>query len=57
MYGTTKNGITHAIQENKDNGLCGFWMTACGKWIHPNGVTDNMPEGARMCKQCEKKED
>lgn len=56
MYGTTDKKITHAIQEHSDNGLCGFWMTTCGKWIHPQFVTDEIPEGARMCKQCAKKE-
>ena len=39
-----------------DNGLCGFWTTICGKWIHPQFVTDEMPKEARMCKQCAKKE-
>lgn len=35
MYGTTEKKITHIIKDNHDNGLCGFWTTICGKWIHP----------------------
>lgn len=56
MYGTTEKKITHIIKDNHDNGLCGFWITICGKWIHPQSVTDERPEEGRMCKQCAKKE-
>ena len=44
MYGTTEKKITHIIKDNHDNGLCGFWITICGKWIHPQSVTDERPE-------------
>ena len=50
MYGTTEKKITHIIKDNHDNGLCGFWITICGKWIHPQSVTDERPEEGRMCK-------
>ena len=56
MYGTTEKKITHIIKDNHDNGLCGFLITICGKWIHPQSVTDERPEEGRMCKQCAKKE-
>lgn len=56
MYGTTDKKIAHIIKDNPNNGMCGFWTTICGKWIHPQSVTDEMPKEARMCKQCANKE-
>lgn len=56
MYGTTEKKMTHAIQEHSDNGLCGYWARKCGKYIRPVSLHDNVPEGARICKQCAKKE-
>lgn len=56
MYGTTEKKITHAIQENHDNGMCGYWATKCGKYIRPVALYDDAPEGAEMCKLCAKKE-
>lgn len=57
MYGTTDKKIAHIIKDSPDNGLCGFWTTVCGKRIHPQSVTEDIPEEARTCKQCAKKED
>lgn len=56
MYGTTKKKVTHIIDESRGKGWCGFACTICGKWIRPDRLTQDKPEGARMCKQCIKKE-
>lgn len=56
MYGITDKKIAHVIRDDRDNGLCGFWTTICGKWIHPVSVSDELPERVRICKLCAKKE-
>lgn len=53
-YGMTKKKIVHLIVENNQNGVNGFWYAACGKWIMPAEVTETMPDGGRMCIQCQK---
>ena len=34
-YGITNKKIAHVIVDKPDNGHCGYWATACGRWIHP----------------------
>ena len=56
MYGTTEKKITHVIWEGVvNNGLDGYWATRCGKLIRPVALTEDVPPGTRICKQCEKK--
>ena len=54
-YGMTKKKIVHLIAESDQNGVNGFWYAACGKWITPVEVTETVPDGGRMCLQCQKK--
>ena len=54
-YGMTKKKIIHLIAESDQNGINGYWYAACGKWIMPAEVTETVPDGGRMCLQCQKK--
>ena len=54
-YGMTKKKIIHLIAESDQNGINGYWYAACGKWIMPTEVTETVPDGGRMCLQCQKK--
>lgn len=56
MYGTTESKLTHLIKDHPGNGDCGYWLTACGKWIRPRSVSREKDTGCRMCKACAKKE-
>ena len=56
MYGTTVKKITHIIDESREKGWGGFVNTVCGKWIRPDWLTQDRPDGTRMCKLCAKKE-
>ena len=56
MYGTTEKKITHIIDESREKGWGGFVNTVCGKWIRPDWLTQDRPDGTRMCKLCAKKE-
>lgn len=55
VFGTTSKKITHLLTGDGTVDACGYASAACGKWIRPIGVSDRTPEGARLCKQCEKK--
>ena len=52
MYGTTEKKITHIIDESRGRGWDGFVCTVCGKWMRPDWLTRDKPEGTRMCKLC-----
>lgn len=54
-YGMTKKKIVHLIAESDQNGINGYWYAACGKWIMPTEVTETVPDGGRICLQCQKK--
>lgn len=54
-YAVTGRKIAHIIRDDVNNGWCGFWYTACGKWIRPTEALDAIPDGARMCAHCNKK--
>ena len=54
-YGMTKKKIVHLIAESDQNGINGYRYAACGKWIMPTEVTETVPDGGRMCLQCQKK--
>ena len=55
-YGTTEKKITHIIDESREKGWGGFVNTDCGKWIRPDWLTQDRPDGTRLCKLCAKKE-
>lgn len=50
-YGITNKKIAHVIVDNSDNGQCGYWATACGRWIHPLEIVSDLA-GQRICSQC-----
>lgn len=52
-YGITNKKIAHVIVDNSDNGQCGYWATACGRWIHPLKIVSDLC-GQRVCSQCKK---
>lgn len=54
QYGISGNKIAHIVRENSSNGLCGYWDTVCGKWIHPTDIFEEIPGGARLCSHCKK---
>ena len=53
-YVITHTKIAHVVHENSGNGWGCWWGTVCGKWTHPVTVTDELPEGVRMCKHCQR---
>nr|DAW55825.1 MAG TPA: hypothetical protein [Caudoviricetes sp.] len=53
-YGISSKRIAHIIRDNPDNGVCGFWDTVCGKWIHPVVTVDKLPAAVRLCSHCKK---
>lgn len=52
-YGITSKKIAHVIVDKPDNGHCGYWATACGRWIHPLEIVSDL-SGQRLCSQCKK---
>lgn len=55
-YGITRKKVAHCVCDDVAERSSGMYVYAiCGKWISPVVINDDIPEGCRICIQCEKK--